>query len=189
VLALRVNYVGELGWELHAPMEHMAALHAALWRAGAAHGMADFGIYAVDSLRLDKCYRGWKSDLETGYSPLDAALDRFVAWDKPGFVGRDALLAERRRGPSQRLVPLVLEAAGAADAPACATVFQAGRRVGLVTSGGWSYHLRRSVALAYVRADLTTPGTRLEVGVFGEPRAATAMREPLYDPANARLKA
>ena len=79
LLALRVNYVGELGWELHAPMETLVGLYQALWAAGEKHGIADFGIYAVESLRLDKCYRGWKSDIEIGYSPLEAGLERFVA--------------------------------------------------------------------------------------------------------------
>ncbi|HET9019031.1 MAG TPA: FAD-dependent oxidoreductase, partial [Acetobacteraceae bacterium] len=90
VLALRVNYIGELGWELHAPMEHMVALYEALHHAGAPHGLRDFGIYAVESMRLDKCYRGWKVDLETGFSPLEAALERVVDLAKPDFVGRAA---------------------------------------------------------------------------------------------------
>ena len=189
VLALRVNYVGELGWELHAPTEDLVAVYEALWRAGQPHGIADFGIYAVDSMRLDKCYRGWKGDLETGFSPLDASLARFVAWDKPDFRGRDALLAERQRGAAHCFVPLLLDDAGDADAPACAGVFADGARVGLVTSGGFSHTLGKSVALAYVRADLATPGTRVAIDVFGQRRAAVVAQEPLYDPTNARLKA
>jgi dimethylglycine dehydrogenase len=189
VWALRVNYVGELGWELHAPVEHMVALYEALSAAGAPHGMRDFGIYAVDSLRLDKCYRSWKVDLETGYSPFEASLDRFVDLGKPDFVGRAALLAEKQRGIAQRLVPLLLEEPGEADAPACTGVFQGEARVGLVTSGGWSYTLGRSIALAYLRSDLAVAGTRVTVDVFGEQRAAVVGTEPLYDPTNARLRA
>jgi dimethylglycine dehydrogenase len=189
VLALRVNYVGELGWELHAPTEHLLALYEALEAAGAPHGMRDIGIYAVDSLRLEKCYRAWKTDLETGYSPLEAGLDRFVDLAKPDFVGRAALLEERQRGVRQRLVPLVLDEAGDHDAPACASAFHDGARVGIVTSGGWSYTMGRSLALAYVRADLAAPGSRVEVEVYGERRTATVGREPLYDPGNARLRA
>jgi dimethylglycine dehydrogenase len=186
VLALRVTYVGELGWELHAPMESLVALYDALWRAGEPHGIADFGIYAVDSMRLDKCYRGWKGDLETGFSPRDASLDRFVAWDKPDFVGRAGLL---ERPAAYRFVPLLLDDAGEADAPACASVFEGGVRVGIVTSGGWSFALGKSVALAYVRSDLGDVDTRLGVDVFGERRAATVAAEPIYDPTNARLRA
>src|SRR5215472_12981704 len=189
VRAIRMTYVGELGWELHAPMDALPALYDALTEAGEARGLRDFGIYAVDSLRLDKGYRGWKTDLEIGYSPLEASLDRFVDLSKPDFVGRAAVLDEQRRGPKQRLVPLVFETAGDADAPACASVFLGDAVVGLATSGGWSHTLERSLALAYVRTDLASPGTRLEVEIFGERRPATVGREPLYDPRNQRLRA
>ena len=189
LLALRVNYVGELGWELHAPMPALPALYQALWSAGAAHGIADFGIYAVDSLRLDKCYRGWKSDLESGYTPLQASLDRFVDLRKPAFVGRAALLEEHARGPSQRMVPLLLDDAGDADAPALASVFSGGQRVGLVTSGGWSHTLGRSVALAYLDTPHAAVGTAVTLDVLGERRTARVAAEPLYDPRNERLRA
>ena len=189
MLAMRVNYVGELGWELHAPIAQMPALYAAVWAAGQAFDIRDFGMYAMDSLRVDKCYRGWKSDLESGYSPLDASLDRFIDFKKPAFVGRDALLAEHSRGAGQRFVPLVFDEPGDAEAPYCAQVFHGSDNVGLTTSGVWSHTLKQSVALAYVRADLAQPGTRLEVNVLGQRRAATVRAEPLYDPANARLRA
>ena len=189
MLAMRVNYVGELGWELHAPVDQMPALYAALWRAGEAHGMRDFGLYAMDSLRVDKCYRGWKSDLESGYSPLEASLDRFVDARKPAFVGRDALQDEIARGPAQRFVPLTFDEPGDAEAPYCAQVFAGHENVGLTTSGVWSHTLNQSVALAYVRSDMAKPGTRLLVNVLGRMCAATVKQEPLYDPSNARLRA
>jgi len=189
MLAMRVNYVGELGWELHAPIAQMPALYAAVWAAGKAFGIRDFGMYAMDSLRVDKCYRGWKSDLESGYSPLDASLDRFIDLKKPAFVGREALLAEHSRGATQRFVPLVFDEPGDAEAPYCAQVFHGADNVGLTTSGVWSHTLKQSVALAYVRADLAQPGTRLEVNVLGHRRRATVQAEPLYDPTNARLRA
>ncbi len=189
VRALRVNYVGELGWELHATTEQLPALYAAIWAAGEAHGIRDIGIYAVDSLRLDKCYRGWKGDLEIGFSPFDASLDRFVDLTKPDFVGKDALVAEHASGSPWRFVPLTLDAPGEADAPFCASVFQAGRRVGIVTSGGWSFTLGASIALAYVEPACAVAGTTLEIGVFGTRVAATVGAEPLYDPTNARMRA
>jgi len=189
VLALRINYVGELGWELHAPMERLPEIYDALTAAGPNYGLRDFGLYAMDSLRLDKCYRGWKTDLETGYTPYEASLDRFVSLQKPAFVGREAVIGEARRGAAQRFTPLTLDDDGDADAPSCAPVMFRGRNVGLVTSGGWSFTLSKSVALAYVRSDLASPGTKLEIEIFGERRAATVGREPLYDPGNARLRA
>ena len=137
MLALRVNYVGELGWELHAPIEYMAATYQALWRAGEEFGIRDFGMYAMDSLRLEKGYRGWKGDLTHEYTPLMAGLDRFVAFDKPDFIGKAALLAERAEGPKERLVSLVLDEAGEVDPPYCSPVFARRRdRVGLTVSAG-----------------------------------------------------
>jgi dimethylglycine dehydrogenase len=186
LLALRVNYVGELGWELHVPMENLERVHDAVIAAGASHALVPFGLYAMDSLRIDKCYRGWKSDLETGYSPLEAALDRFVALDKPDFVGKAALLAQQRRGVTRRMVPLILDSAGTADAPSCSAVYSGGEVVGITTSGAWSHTLDRSIALAYVRADLAAAGTALELDVLGERCAATVGREPLFDPDNQR---
>ena len=188
MLAMRVNYVGELGWELHPPVAQMPALYAALWHAGQAFGLRDFGLYAMDSLRVDKCYRGWKSDLESGYSPLEASLERFVDLDKTSFTGRDALLAERDRPATQRFVALLFDSEGDAEAPYCSLVFQGDDTIGLTTSGVWSHTLKRSVALAYVRADLALAGTRLAVDVLGRRCAVTVQREPLYDPANQRLR-
>jgi dimethylglycine dehydrogenase len=188
-LVLRVNYVGELGWELHAPMGQLPGIYDALFAAGPDYGLRDFGLYAMDSMRLDKCYRGWKSDIESGYSPYEASLDRFVSLQKPAFVGREALIREAERGVAQRFVPLTLEDESGADALFCAPVLLRGENVGLVTSGGWSFTLNKSVALAYVRSDLATPGSKLEIEIFGERRIATVGREPLYDPENARLRA
>jgi dimethylglycine dehydrogenase len=188
-LAMRVNYVGELGWELHAPVAQLPSLYAAIWAAGAAFDIRDFGLYAMDSLRVDKCYRGWKSDLESGYTPLEASLDRFVDVTKPDFVGKAALAAEHARGAAQRFVPLIFDDDGDAEAPYCAQVFDGDTNVGLTTSGVWSHTLKKSVALAYVKADKATPGTKLQVNVLGTMRSATVHAEPLYDPKNQRLRA
>lgn len=188
ILAMRINYVGELGWELHVPMENLVAVYDMVWTAGEPHDIRDFGLYAIESLRLEKCYRSWKQDLSTEYSALAAGLDRFVKLNKPDFPGRRALLREKALGVRERFVPLLVEA-GEADAPAFATVFDAGQAVGLVTSGGYGHRLEKSIALAYVRADLANQGQALEIEIFGERRHAVVAREPLYDPLNERLKA
>lgn len=188
VRALRVNYVGELGWELHASNEQMVALYNAIWKAGEQYQIADMGIYAVDSLRLDKCYRGWKADLEIGFSPFDASLDRFVDLNKPSFVGRDALIAEKARGSAYRFVPMILDQDGDADAPFCASVFSGEKRIGIITSGGWSFTLNKSVALAYVRPEFEAAGTKVEIEIFGTRKSATIGLEPLFDPKNDRLR-
>ena len=188
-VAVRVNYVGELGWELHLPCEHVLSVYDLLFDAGERFGIADFGLYAMDSLRLEKCYRSWKADLTTEYTPFMASLDRFVRLDKPGgFIGCDALRREAASGPRERFVPLIVEAADA-DAAAVSVVYHGDQCVGLVTSGGYGYRLGRSIALAYVRRDLARPGTSLFVEILGERRAATVAAEPLYDPENLRLRA
>jgi len=187
-IALRVNYMGELGWELHIPAEHLLSVYDLLWEAGARFGIGDFGLYAMDSLRLEKCYRAWKGDLTTEYTPFMASLDRFVKLDKPGgFIGQEALRREAVNGPRERFVPLVVEAADA-DAAAVSIVYQGKDVVGLVTSGGYGYRLGCSIALAYVRSDLALAGTKLEVEILGERKRATVGREPLYDPENALLR-
>lgn len=188
MFALRVNYVGELGWELHAPVELLVAIYEALWTAGARHGIQDFGMYAMDSLRLEKCYRGWKSDITHEYSPVMAGFDRLVAFEKPNFIGRAALLKEHNHGPKERLVALVLDDAGTADAPYCSPVLSDGAIVGITVSGGYAHTLGKSVALAYVRADLARSDVSVDVEILGERRKATVGTDPLYDPSNARLR-
>jgi len=186
--ALRVSYTGELGWELHVPVEHMLAVYDRLWAGGALLGLRDIGLYVLDSLRLEKGYRGWKADLTTEYSPLSAGLDRFVDFDKPAFKGRDALLAERQRGCRDRLVPLLVDADGV-DAPFCSVVYLKDDPIGLVSSGGFGFRLNRSLALAYVRSDLAEPGTELMVDILGDRRRAEVAEAMPYDPENARLRA
>ena len=188
-IALRVNYVGELGWELHIPAEHLLSAYDLIWEAGEQYGIADYGLYAMDSLRLEKCYRAWKGDLTTEYTPFMASLDRFVKLDKPGgFIGQEALRREAATGPRERFVPLVVDATDA-DAAAVSIVYDGGQPAGLVTSGGYGYRLKQSIALAYLRADLAVPGKALEVEILGERRPAVVGREPLFDPENARLRA
>jgi dimethylglycine dehydrogenase len=187
-IALRVNYVGELGWELHIPAEHLLSIYDLLWAAGEPLGIHDYGLYAMDSLRLEKCYRGWKGDLTTEYTPYMASLDRFVKLEKPGgFIGQEALRKEAAAGPKERFVPLIVDATDA-DAAAVSIVYDGKTQVGLVTSGGYGYRLKQSIALAYVRTDLAVPGKALEVEILGERRRAVVGREPLFDPDNTRLR-
>ena len=187
VMALRINYVGELGWELHLPVESLVPVYDAVMAAGAECGIADFGMYAMESLRLEKCYRAWKVDMTHEYSPLDAGLDRFVRLDKEDFIGRAALLAQKQEGVAERFVPLLVEADDA-DAPFCAPVLDGDEVVGLVTSGGYGYSLETSIALAYVRRGLAEPGRELEIEIYGARYKAVVAEEPLYDPRNERLR-
>src|SRR5579863_8038349 len=152
-LALRIGYVGELGWELHAPLQALPPIHDALLHAAQRDELVPFGLLAIDSLRMDKGYRGWKCDLSADLSAWEASLDRFIDLSKTEFIGREALLAEQRAGIARRLVPLVLEQPGTADALPGSPVYAHDERVGFATSGAWSHTLDCSLALACVRAD------------------------------------
>jgi dimethylglycine dehydrogenase len=185
VRALRINFVGELGWELHHPVEYQVGLYEALREAGRDVGLVDFGLRAMDSLRLEKGYRAWGSDLNTEVTPLEAGLERFVAFDKGDFVGRDALLQQRRTGVRKRLATLDVDALDA-DCWGNEAVWAGDRIAGITTSGGYAHWLGRSLAVAYVDAELATPGTPLAVEVLGDRRRAVVLAEPPFDPRDLR---
>ncbi len=183
---VRVSFAGELGWEVHCLNENQAALYDAITGAGA----KPFGMYALDSLRLEKGYRAWKGDLSTDYSLLEGGLGRFVKLDKPqDFRGKAAIQAEKQQGVKKGFITLIVDA-GDTDAPYMSTIWKDGEIVGETTSGGWGYRVDASIALGMVRADLAAPGTVLEVEIYGERcRAVVQEDQPLWDPSNERLRA
>ncbi|MDG4895785.1 FAD-dependent oxidoreductase [Mesorhizobium sp. WSM4976] len=187
---VRVSFAGELGWEIHTKVADTLAVFDAVWSAGQKHGLKPFGMYALDSLRLEKGYRAWKGDLSTDYSILQGGLERFVKWDKPDFRGKAALLNEKQQGVKKRFVTLVVENPGDCDAPYMSTLWHDGRIVGETTSGGWGHRVGKSIALGMLRSDLTEPGTAVEVEIFGDRFKAVVQKdEPLWDPKNERLRA
>jgi dimethylglycine dehydrogenase len=188
VRAMRLSYVGELGFELHHPIEFQRHLYLALLEAGEDLGLRDFGYRALESLRLEKGYRLWGADMSADWTPLQAGLDRFVRFDKGDFIGRDALLAEQARGPSHLLATLVIDDAGA-DAHGYEPVFGDGGLVGYVASGGYGHTVGRSLATAYLPAPVAVEGAHVEVEILGERCPATLTLRPLHDPANERLRA
>jgi dimethylglycine dehydrogenase len=183
---VRVSFAGELGWEVHALNEHMPTIYDAITNAGA----KPFGMYALNSLRLEKGYRAWKGDLTTDYSLLEGGLGRFVKLDKPqDFPGKTALLNEQQQGVKKSFVTLLVEA-GDADAPFMSCIWSGDEIVGETTSGGWGYRVNSSIALGMIRADLAHEGTELEVEIYGEKRRAVVQADqPLWDPQNERLRA
>jgi len=184
-LALRVTYVGELGWELYCPTEFGLALWDAIWESGGELGLVAGGYRAIDSLRLEKGYRVWGSDITPDDTPFEAGLGFAVKLDKGEFIGREALLAVQE--PERRLCCLVL-----ADARAVALgsepVRVEGASVGRVTSGGYGYSVERSIAYAYLPAGRARPGQPVEVEIFGEWIAGEVASEPLFDPDGARIR-
>ncbi|MCG6857467.1 MAG: FAD-dependent oxidoreductase [Salaquimonas sp.] len=186
---IRVSFAGELGWEIHSKVDDTPAIFDAVMEVGKPHGLKPFGMFALNSLRLEKGYRAWKGDLSTDYTVLQGGLERFVNWDKEDFRGKAALAAEKQAGVKKRFVTLTVEA-GESDAPYMSTLWHDGKVVGETTSGGWGYRVEKSIALAMLRADLAEPGTRLEVEIFGERYPATVQPDqPLRDPKNERLRA
>jgi dimethylglycine dehydrogenase len=188
VRALRVNYVGELGWELHVPNTGMAAVFDALMDAGAALGIKLFGTYAMNSLRMEKAYRGWGSELTNEIDVFEGGMERFIRLDKDDFIGRQASLTHKQRGPRIRLVYLEVEAADA-DAVGNEPVYRGNKVVGLTTSGAYGHAVKKSLAFGYVEPDMAGIGEAFEILMLGERRKARIIPEPAYDPENARLKA
>ena len=183
---IRVSFAGELGWEIHAENANMPPIYDAVLAAGA----KPFGMYALNSLRIEKGYRAWKGDLSTDYSLLEGGLERFVKLDKPqDFTGKAAIQNEKQQGVKKRFAIMTVEA-GDCDAPYMSTLWHDGQVVGETTSGAWGYRVNKSVALGMVRADLAEPGTELEVEIYGERHKATIQPDqPLWDPENERLRA
>jgi glycine cleavage system aminomethyltransferase T/glycine/D-amino acid oxidase-like deaminating enzyme len=184
-LALRVTYVGELGWELYCPMEFGLRLWDTIWDEGRAHGLVPGGYKAIDSLRLEKGYRVWGTDITPDETPYEAGLGFAVKLDKGEFIGREAL--SRASEPERLLACLVLDDARSV-ALGSEPVRLAGRIIGRVTSGGYGYTVERSIAYAYLPAESAVPPTGVEVEIFGKWVPGQVAEEPLWDPAGERIR-
>ncbi len=188
VRLLRVNYVGELGWELHVPMARMPKVFDALMAAGKPHGLRLFGTYAMNSLRMEKAYRGWGSELTSEIGMQEASMERFIRLDKSDFIGRAASLSMQQRGPRIKLVYMEVDNTDS-DCAGNEPIYHGDKIVGLTTSGGYGHAAGKSLAFAYVDPKLTAVGTAFEVLIFNERRAARIIPESIWDANNARLKA
>ena len=186
--ALRVNFVGELGWELHHPIEMQNYIFDRLMAAGREFDLRPFGIRAMDSLRLEKSYRLIPRELSIEYAALESGLDRFVRLDKERFIGRDALLAWQKRGFRNRLVTMEVHGIVDADARGSEPIYRGGELVGRCTSGGFGWRLGKSLALAMVSPELARSGSELEIVILGERRKATVIPDSPFDPKNERLR-
>ena len=187
-LALRISYVGELGWEIYAPAEQGLWLWDILWEAGRPLGLIAAGGGAFDSLRLEKGYRLWGNDIHTEYNPYEAGIGFAVRMRKGDFVGRDALRDARRRGLTRRLCCVIF------DDPSDVVVgkepiLDGDRVLGYVTSANYGHSTGRSIAYGYLPVDYAEPGTKVDVLYFGERLPATVAKEPIFDPNGARMKA
>ena len=185
ILLARVSYAGELGWEIHAKIEDISLIYNKVLGAGA----KPFGMYALDSLRVEKGYRAWKGDLSTDYSLLESGLERFIKFDKKEiFPGKQSLLKEKQRGSVKKFVTMIIKE-NECDAPYMSTIWHEGKIIGEVTSGAYGHRVNASIALGMVNTDLAISGKNVTVDIFGNEYPATIQNPgPLWDPQNEALK-
>ena len=185
ILLARVSYAGELGWEIHAKIEDISLIYDKVLKAGA----TPFGMYALDSLRVEKGYRAWKGDLSTDYSLLESGLERFIKFDKKEiFPGKQSLLKEKQRGSVKKFVTMIIKE-NECDAPYMSTIWHEGKIIGEVTSGAYGHRVNASIALGMVNTDLAISGKNVTVDIFGNEYPATIQNPgPLWDPQNEALK-
>ena len=186
--ALRVNFVGELGWELHHPIDMQTAIFDLLMETGEKFDLRPFGIKAMDSMRLEKSYRVVGRELSIEYSAHESGLQRFVRMDKGDFLGRDGLAA-REGAAANRFVTMEVHGVTDADARGSEPILRGDTLVGRTTSGGYGWRVGKSLALAMVSPHFGEIGTELEVVILGERHRAVIIPESPYDPTNERLRA
>jgi dimethylglycine dehydrogenase len=190
VYLLRVNFVGALGWELHFPIEYAHHLFEALFAAGAEFGIGMAGMRAMESLRIEKSYRMWGSDLTPDYTPYEAGLDRFVRLNKGAFIGKGALEAQLAKGVPQRFVTFEVHDVADADPLGNEPLFDAaGHIIGRATAGYYGHALQKSLGLGYIRPEFAAVGSKIQIEILGERRQATVLVDSPYDPDNKDLRA
>jgi dimethylglycine dehydrogenase len=187
VIAMTVSFSGELAYELHVPNEQLYLVWQILHEAGKQFGLGYFGLYATESMRLEKGYLHWKSDLIYERNPFEARLDRFVTLDKADFIGKQALLEQVERGPCKLLISMTIDC-DTATAHAGDPVFAEEQQVGSVTSSGYGHRVNRNIAYAYVDPDRAAVGNQLSLGILGDKYPATVVDPILYDHDNSRVR-
>jgi len=187
-LVQRVSYTGDLGYEIFCDPLAQRQLWQTLWQAGQPHGMVPFGMRAMMSLRLDKFFGSWLSEFSPDYTAAETGMDRFISFTKPSdFIGKNAALAERTQGPKRRLVAFEVDATDA-DVQGYEPIWLDGTVQGFCTSGGYSHHAEKSIALGFVPTDQANDGLKVEIEILGQKRPATLITTPLFDGNGARMR-
>ena len=189
VNAMRVNFVGELGWELHHGIEYQNHIFDKLMEAGKDLNLKPFGIRAMNSLRVEKSYKLVGTELSIEYSPYESGLDRFVHPNKGNFIGLEALNKWREKGFDNKLVTLEVHNTKDADVLGNNPIFKDGKVVGRATGGEFGFRLDKSIALAMVKPELANVGQKLKIDILGKMHEATILEESPYDPENNLLRA
>jgi dimethylglycine dehydrogenase len=186
-IVARISVTGELGFELHVPVPYLGELYRALIEAGEGLDLHDVGVYALNSLRLEKSYGIWSREYSRDYTPNESGLARFVAYDKRKFIGREAALADRDRGPTRRLVTLAVDARDA-DATGYEPIWAGKTPVGFTTSGGYGHTAGLSLAMGYIDAAFADAATELHVTIVDERRPCRILAAAAVDPTGSRLR-
>ena len=187
VTALRVSYVGELGWELHTASKDLASLYAAIMRAGVEEGVCDFGSYALNAMRIEKGYHGWGADFGSEYTLFDAGLAGFAAMGKAEFIGRDSVLRQAEVAPEWEFVGLEVTVPGPDPLPSD-PILLGEEVIGYVTSATEGFRTGKLLVLGYVRHGTLPMGGACDVLAFGKARRAVRHAPRVYDPDNAKLR-
>jgi dimethylglycine dehydrogenase len=183
---LRLSFSGELGFEIYVEPEYQLKLYEEILEAGQDLGLTHYGLRALMSLRLEKNWGAWTLEFRPDFTAAQSGLDIFINWDKD-FIGKEAAVKERDSEPTIKLVTMTIDT-DAIDVCNDEAILKDGECVGYVTSGGYAHHLRQSMALGYVPAELAADDTELEVEINGEMYAAKVVAQPLYDPTGARMR-
>ena len=182
--ALRVSYAGELGWELHPAMKDLAALYEAVWEAGQEFGIVNYGLYAANSMRVEKGYKAWGSELTNELTMIEADMPRFINFNKDDFVGKQATLDAPERF---RIVYGAVDADNV-DVRGGEPILVGDHCIGLTTSGGYGHRVGKSLFFACVPIENAAPGSQFDIVLQGERRIGSVLEHPVYDPDNAKMK-
>ncbi len=185
-VALRVSYVGELGWELHHPIGQMLDLYDALIASGAQHKLSHYGSYAMNAMRIEKAYKAWGSELTTEITPIEARLERFVDFSR-NFLGSEKV-KERQSGELSMVLVYCEVETNDTDCRGNEPIFVGENLVGLTTSGTWSHTTGKSIAFAYVSPDLEEPGSIFEIEIMNKKCRATVLKDAVVDPLNEKIR-
>ncbi len=187
MIAMRVSFVGELGWELHMRSADLTRIYQAIRDAGEEYGIVNFGSYALNSMRIEKAYHGWGADFGSEYTMFDAGLGKFMDFDKPDFIGKQAAVQQQDLKPEWRFVKLIVEIDDAEPLPSDPVLVDS-ECVGYVTSAGFGYRIGKCIALAYLQARIAKNITEFEIEILGKPCRAIISQNAFYDSGNSRLK-
>ena len=187
-IAMRMNFVGELGWELHHPIEYQNHIFDKLMEAGKDYGLKPFGIRAMESLRVEKTYKLVGTEMSIEYAAFESGLDRFVHLNKGNFIGRDSLVKWQQNGFKNKMVTLEVHDVEDADALGNNPIYNNGKVIGRATGGNYGFRVKKSLAIGMIEPQFADVGQKLEMDILDKKYNVTVIEDSPYDPKNEKLK-